>query len=397
MAGPLSGVKVIDLSAIISGPFCCQILADQGAEVIKVEPHGVGDLTRTGGFRVGTISAMFGAVNRGKPSVRIDVSRPEGVEIVKKLVADADVVVQNFRPGAVERMGIGPDDLHAVNPNLIYVSISGFGPDGPYAQWKVYDPVIQSITGVPSTQINQEFPVPDLVRTLIVDKATASFAAQAVTAALFARAMGTAGGQHLVIPMLDSALYWLWPDSFMSHTFFGDQVIPGPCVWQVYRLQPTADGHLVYFTASQADLEGLSRALGHPEWMDDPRFGTPEGRQNPEHLAALGGLIMEAFATFPTDEILERLHHEQVPAAPLNTLDSMFDDPQVRHNDAIKTWEHPTVGTIRQAKPPVRFSHTTHETAWSLDELGQSTEAVLRAHGYDDDGLAALRAIGVIA
>ncbi len=397
MAGPLSGVKVIDLSAIISGPWCCQILADQGAEVIKVEPHGVGDLTRAGGFRVGSISAMYGAANRGKQSVRLDLGQPEGVAVLKRLVADADVIVQNFRPGAVQRMGIGPDDLMAENPNLIYVSISGFGPDGPYAQWRVYDPIIQSVTGLPSIQMSQDIPIPDLVRTLVCDKATATLSAQSITAALFARAMGTAAGQHIVIPMLDSSLYWLWPDAFMGHTFGGPDVVPGPCVYQIYRLQQTADGFLVYFVASDAETSGLCRALGHPEWMEDPRFATMAARQVPEHFATFGGMLMDAFLTFPTAEILPLLHAEQVPAAPLNTLDSMFDDPQVVHNDVIHTWEHATVGTIRQPRPPVRFSHTQHETVWSLDELGQSTEVVLRAHGYDDDALAGLRATGVIA
>ena len=397
MAGPLAGIKVIDMSAVISGPMCCQILADQGAEVIKVEPHGVGDLTRIGGFRVGTISAMYAAANRGKASVRLDLSQPAGIEAFKRLAADADVVVQNFRPGAVDRMGIGAKDLHALNPNLIYVSISGFGPDGPYAQWRVYDPIIQAITGLPSTQQSQDVPIPDLVRTLVCDKATATLAAQAVTAALFARERGQAAGPHLVIPMLDSALYWLWPDTFMAHSFEGPDVVPGPVLYKVYRLQHTADGQLVYFAASDSEAGGLCNALGHPEWLDDPRFSTPQARQTTGNFEAWGQLLHEAFLTFPTEEIFARLQAEQVPCAPLNTLDTMFTDPQVLHNEVVHTWEHPAVGTIRQAKPPVRFSHTSHETVWAVDALGQSTDSVLRGHGYDDEAIAALRAAGVIS
>ena len=396
MAGPLAGIKIVDVSAIISGPWCCQILADQGAEVIKVEPHGVGDLTRIGGYRVGTISALYAAANRGKPSVRLDLGQQAGLDVFKRLVADADVVVQNFRPGAVDRMGIGADVLHAINPDLIYVSISGFGPDGPYSQWRVYDPIVQAVTGVPSIQQHVEVPLPDLVRTLVCDKSTATFAAQAITAALFARLRGDARGQHLVIPMLDSSLYWLWPDVFMDHTFFGPDVIPGPVVGRIYRLQQTADGHLVYFVASDAEVRGLCNALGHGEWMDDSRFSTPAARQTNENFEAFGELLQAAFLTFATDDIMRRLHAEQVPAAMVNSLDDVFDDPQVVHNDVIKTFEHPTVGTIKQAKPPVRFSHTQHEPVWTVDELGASTETVLRAHGYDDEALAALRASGVI-
>jgi crotonobetainyl-CoA:carnitine CoA-transferase CaiB-like acyl-CoA transferase len=397
MAGPLAGIKVIDISAVISGPMCCQILADQGAEVIKVEPHGIGDITRIGGFRVGSISAMYAAANRGKRSVALDVSQPAGIEAFKALVKDADVLVQNFRPGAVERMGIGPDDLRAINPKLIYVSISGFGPTGPYANWRVYDPIIQAVVGLPSIQMSQDIPIPDLVRTLACDKATAYTAAQSITAALFARAMGTAAGQHLEITMLDSALYFLWPDVFMTHSFDGPDVIPGPAIYQVYRLQQTADGYLVYFAASNAEWLGLATALGHPEWMDDERFNTPQNRQVPEHLVVLGSMVNDAFLDCPTAEVMVRLHAEQVPAAHINTLDEVFSDPQVVNNGSIHTWHHPTVGQVRQARPPVKWSDTAHDPVWAFDELGQSTVAVLREHGYDDASLADLRAAGVIS
>ncbi len=396
MAGPLQGIKVLDLSAVISGPFCCQILADQGAEVIKVEPHGIGDLTRIGAFRVGTISAMYSTSNRGKRSVALDLSHPDGVAALMRLAADADVLVQNFRPGAVERMGIGAADLHAVNPRLIYVSISGFGPDGPYRNWRVYDPIIQCVTGVVSTQMSQEYPVPDLVRTLICDKATATTAAQAITAALFARERGQASGQHLVIPMLDSALYWLWPDTFNGHTITGDQAVAGPLVYKIYRVQPTADGSLVYFVASNMEFAGLCRALGHPEWSDDPRFDTPQKRQTSANFEALGALLDDAFRSMTTDELMIRLRAEQVPSAQVGDLDSVFVDPQVLHNEVVHSWEHPTAGPMRHAKPPVRFSNTQHAPVWSVDELGQSTESVLREYGYDDVALDTLRTAGVI-
>jgi crotonobetainyl-CoA:carnitine CoA-transferase CaiB-like acyl-CoA transferase len=396
MAGPLQGIRVLDLSAVISGPFCCQILADQGAEVIKVEPHGIGDLTRIGAYRVGTISAMYSTSNRGKHSVALDLSHPDGVAALKRLAADADVVVQNFRPGAVERMGISAADLHAVNPRLIYVSISGFGPDGPYSNWRVYDPIVQCVTGVVSTQMSQEYPVPDLVRTLICDKATATTAAQAITAALFARERGQASGQHLVIPMLDAALYWLWPDTFNGHTVLDDKAIPGPLLYQVYRIQPTLDGRMVYFAASDAEFGGLARALGHPEWMQDPRFDTPQKRQTTGNFQALGELLDDAFRAVTTADLITRLRAEQVPCAQVNDLDTVFTDPQVVNNNVVHTWEHPTVGTMRHARPPVRFSHTSHEPVWAVDELGQSTETVLRNHGYDDHAIAALRMAGVV-
>ncbi len=396
MTGPLEGITVVDLSAVVSGPMACQILGDQGAEVIKVEPQGIGDITRSGGYRVGTISAMYATCNRGKRSVVLDLQSDEGVAILKEITARADVFVQNFRPGAVERMGIGPSDLHADNPELIYVSISGFGSSGPYRDWRVYDPVIQAVSGVVSTQRSREIPIPDLVRTLICDKSTALTAAQAVSAALFARERGQARGQHIEIPMLDTALYWLWPDTFMGHTFFGDDVVPGPLLYDIYRLQPTADGHLVYFAASDSEFEGLCRALGHPEWWEDPRFNDITERVKAENFEYIGATVNAAFLTFPTGDILARLAENQVPSAPMLHLDEVFDDPQVRNNDAIHSFDHPTVGPVKMAKPPIRFSDTAHEPLWSLDAHGESTAAVLNELGYDADAVADLQARGVV-
>lgn len=395
MAGPLHGIKVIDISAVISGPMACQILADQGAEVIKVEPLGVGDITRLGGYRVGTVSAMFSAVNRGKPSLAIDLSKPAGIEAIHRLAATADVFVQNFRPGATDRMGIGAEDLRRINPNLIYVSISGFGPSGPYSNWRVYDPVIQAITGIVSIQQSRDIPIPDLIRTLICDKSTAYTAAQAITAALFARLRGDAAGQHLVIAMLDSALYFLWPDAMMAHSLQGPNT-PGPLLYQIYRLQPTSDGHLVYFAGGQPEWRGLCKALGHPEWWDEPRFHEVDERIKPENFAAIGELLNNAFLERTTDDAIAALHDCEVPCAPILTLDEMLVDEQVLHNEAVHTWEHPTAGPIQQAKPPVRWESTVHETVWATDELGQSSEVVLRSAGYDDAAIAALRNDGVI-
>ena len=181
----------------------------------------MGDITRIGGFRVGDISAMYASANRGKRSIALDLSQDDGIAVLKEMVKTADVIVQNFRPGAVDRMGIGPDTLMGINPDLIYVSISGFGPDGPYRDWRVYDPIVQSVSGVVSIQQSPDIPIPDLVRTIVCDKTTALTASNAITAALFARASGKSAGQHIEITLLDSAIYWMWPDVFMGHTMYG--------------------------------------------------------------------------------------------------------------------------------------------------------------------------------
>ena len=397
MSGPLSGIKVIDISAVISGPMACQVLGDQGADVIKVEPIGMGDITRIGGFRVGDISAMYASANRGKRSIALDLSQDSGVEILKKMVETADVIVQNFRPGAVEGMGIGPDVLMKINPDLIYVSISGFGSDGPYRDWRVYDPIVQSVSGVVSIQQSPDIPIPDLVRTIICDKTTALTAANAITAALFARASGKASGQHIEIPMLDAAIYWLWPDVFMGHTLWGDEVEPGPLIYQIYRLQQTADGHLVYFYASDKEFAGLCKALGHPDWIEDERFLTAKDRMVPEHFEALGSLLHNAFIDFSTDVIMSRLHDYEVPAAQVNSVADVFTDPQVVNNEIIVEWEHPDAGLMKMARPPVRWGTTEPDIKWSADHVGQSTFEILEEYGFTKKEILELQDSKVIA
>ena len=397
MSGPLSGIKVIDISAVISGPMACQVLGDQGADVIKVEPIGMGDITRIGGFRVGDISAMYASANRGKRSIALDLSQDSGVEILKKMVETADVIVQNFRPGAVERMGIGPDVLMKINPDLIYVSISGFGSDGPYRDWRVYDPIVLSVSGVVSIQQSPDIPIPDLVRTIICDKTTALTAANAITAALFARASGKASGQHIEIPMLDAAIYWLWPDVFMGHTLWGDEVEPGPLIYQIYRLQQTADGHLVYFYASDKEFAGLCKALGHPDWIEDERFLTAKDRMVPEHFETLGSLLHNAFIDFSTDVIMSRLHDYEVPAAQVNSVADVFTDPQVVNNEIIVEWEHPDAGLMKMARPPVRWGTTEPDIKWSADHVGQSTFKILEEYGFTKKEILELQDSKIIA
>ncbi|MGA1643311.1 MAG: CaiB/BaiF CoA transferase family protein, partial [Ilumatobacteraceae bacterium] len=204
--GPLHGVRVLDLSVMISGPLAGMMLADQGADVIKVESPGIGDFMRYLGSAKGGMTGIFLNNNRGKRSLVVDLKKPEGVDVLKKLVATSDVVIQNFRPGAVERLGISYDDLSAINPDLIYVSISGYGPDGPASGQRVYDNVIQGASGLASVQVDPQTGTPSLFRTLLCDKVTSLKAAQAVTAALYARQVGHARGQHIVLAMLDAAV-----------------------------------------------------------------------------------------------------------------------------------------------------------------------------------------------
>jgi crotonobetainyl-CoA:carnitine CoA-transferase CaiB-like acyl-CoA transferase len=394
MPGPLAGIRIVDCSAILSGPLATMILADQGAEVVKVEPPGIGDLLRLSPFSRGGLGAFFVNGNRGKRSIALDLRRPEGREILLRLVRGADVFVQNFRPGAVERLGIAEGDLRAVAPELIYVSISGFGESGPYAGRRVYDPVIQALTGSIAIQRHPDTGDRDLVRHVICDKASAYTAAQAITAALFARARG-AGGQHVRIAMLDAALAFFWPDGMMAHTMVGEGVKPGPTLYEIYRLTETADGALIYFAVSDAEFHGLFRALGRPEWCGDERFRDLPARMG--HAELLQSLIREEFRKWPTAAILERMAAEALPAAPAHTLEDVLRDPQVRHNGILVEREHPTAGTIRQPRPPARFDRTPAEPGRLAPLHGEHGDEILAELGIAPEERRRLRESGVLA
>lgn len=392
MPGPLDGIRVVDVSAILAGPLATMMLADQGADVIKIEPPGIGDLMRLSPFRRGGMGAFFANGNRGKRSAVIDLHTPKGRELVLELVKRADVFVQNFRPGACERLGIGEADLRKVRPDLIYVSVSGFGETGPYSGRRVYDPILQGLTGHVAIQKNPDVPIPDLIRNVVVDKASAYTVAQAITAALFARERG-AGGQHVRVAMIDVALAFLWPDGMMAHTLMGDGVQPGPTLYELYRLTETADGHLIYFAASDAEMHGVFRALKRPDLCDDPRFQAFERGKNAE---ALGQILYDEFHKWATADILARMLAEDVPVGPVHTLEQVLDDPQIRHNGSVFELEHAVVGRIRQAKPAARFDATPTEVRIPPPLHGEHTAEVLAELGYDEAACGRLAEEGVV-
>ena len=393
--GPLDGYRVIELCQIVSGPFACMQLADQGAEVIKVEAPGGGDLIRLGAMSPGGFSGLFANCNRGKKSVSIDLRAEAGRDIVRALIATADVVVQNYRPGAVDRLGLGAADALAINPDVIYVSITGYGPTGPYANRKVYDPVIQGVTGFVATQLNPQIPFNDVVRNIVCDKATSLTVAQAVTAALLARERGRARGQHIEVSMLEAGLAFFWPDGMMNRTMLIDGDGPSkPTLGQVMSVTHTADGQLVYFANTQDDLFGVMRAVGRADLVDDPRFSTMTERV--KHLGELGELLTTAFEQQSTTEVLHRLIGEHVAAGPVNSLDDLLVDPQIQYSGSIVEWQHATAGTIRQTVAPARFSHTVSEPTMHVPALGEHNEQVLDDLGYDSERISALLESGVL-
>ncbi len=390
--GPLSGIKVIDFSVMISGPLAAMQLADQGAEVIKVESPGLGDIMRYLGSQKNGMTGIFANNNRGKRSIVVDLKHTEGVDLVRSLVADADVVIQNFRPGAMARLGLGYDDLSELNPELIYASISGYGQSGPNSGRRVYDNVIQAASGLASVQSDPATGEPQLFRTLLCDKTTAYTVTQAITAALFARATGRAAGQHLEVAMLDTAIAFMWPDSAMDAALLDDDVTRAPTLAANYAVTRFADGFASASAVTDSEFTGLCAALGRPDIADDPRFvDTPTRIGNANEMVAI---LAEASAACSLVDFVSRSAEHDVPSSAINTIDDLPTDSQVVHNDVFVTRQHPLAGTIREPRPAARFSATPAQVSAPAPAVGEHSDAIATELGLD---AASLRASGVIA
>src|ERR1700722_16275228 len=355
MPGPLHGYRVVDLTSMISGPLATMILADQGADVIKVENPEGGDHTRAANNARNGFSASFLHHNRNKRAVAPHLKKPVALQALLRLTAPADVFVQNFRPGVADRMGLDEDSVRAVAPTIIYVSISGFGETGPYAQKPVYDPLIQAVSGLASIQAGSDTERPRLVRTIVPDKLTAYNAAQAITAALLSRAR-TGKGQHIRLSMLDAIIAFLWASDMGSQTFVGEDIPQQEAASFIDLIYETATGPISAAVQSNREWVALTRALDKPEWLEDPPFKTPSLRQR--HINERLILTQETLRSRPAEEWLDRLTKEGVPCAPVLTRTAMLSNPQVVANGIIVESEHPQAGRIRQARPAARVSGT---------------------------------------
>ena len=375
---PLTGVRVLDLSTVLSGPLATALLAEQGADVIKVEPPA-GDQSRRIGPAKGDLSAMFITANRGKRSIVLDLKRAECRDAVRELARRADVLVENFRPGAMARLGLDEPALRAVNPKLVYVSISGFGASGPYAGGRVYDAVIQAVSGMSAAHPSQATGEPTLLATTVCDKLSALTAAQAICAALFARER-SGRGSRLELAMLDAALAFQWPDAMQNHLFVTDPPPAYPEFGIRQRPYRTRNGHVAAMTPQADEFAALCRGLGHAELAADPRFATGEARRH--HVAELLPLLDALIAEHETEELVTTLRDAGVPIGRVNRHDEVIDDPQVRHNGALVEIDHGAAGTVRLARSAARFDGqaTLPGTAPHLGEHGRE---VLEELGLD--------------
>ena len=393
--GPLDGIRVVDLSAVVSGPFGTAILADQGADVITVEQARQPDLIRYSGPvdpAAQGVSAYWASLNRNKRAIALDLKHPEGKRVLKQLVAAADVVVQNFRPGALERLDLGWDVLSSVNPQLIMCSINAYGADGPYADRPAYGNFLQAVSSYASVQAHHGEPT--LMRTIVCDKVTSLNVAQAVCAALVARANG-AGGQHLEVAMLDVSVHFLWPDAMWNNTYV-EHPSDMPDLASIYHLQRTADGWIiVYALANDGHWQAMCEVFDRPDLLTDERFVDVQARVR--NGDATNEAVEAETMRYRTDELVEKLAAAGVPVAPVHDRESMMADPQVRHRGLVVETVHPSAGRVRQVRPPVRFSRTPTGLHRHAPRFGEHTDEVLtEVLGLDATTLASLREQGAI-
>ena len=393
MPGPLDGFRIVDVTSMLSGPWATMILGDQGADVIKVEPIGKGDHVRALGNSSGGMSASLLNLNRSKRSVTINLKSEAGCELMKRLVKDADVFVQNFRPGVIERLGLGYDVLSAVSPGLVYVSISGFGEKGEYAGRPTYDPIIQAFSGLTTVQAGSDQERPRLIRTVLPDKLTAMTAAQAIATALVSRER-TGKGQHVRLSMLDAVLSFLWGSDMGAQTFVDKDVSIQQAATFIDLIYETKDGYMTVAVMNNKEWAGLTRALERPEWLADERFATPAARD--QNINERLSMTQEVLKTRTTGEWLLRLQAESVPCAPVNTRAEVVNEPQVRDSGILMESDHPVAGRLRQTRPAARFEGTPPEIRRGAPLLGEHNDEVLQDLGLTADERAKLRAEGVI-
>lgn len=392
---PLSGIRVIDLSRILSGPYCTMLLGDWGADIIKIERPGTGDDTRLWGppFQAGE-STYFMSINRNKRSVIIDLQRPEGQALVREMVKQSDVVIENFRPGTAERLGVGYEQLAAINPKIVYCSISGFGQTGPYRERPGYDAIAQAMSGMMSIT-GEPDGLPIKHGMSIADLSAGLMAAFAISTALVHRERN-GEGQHLDISLLDTHLSWL---TYIAQSFFATGERPGrvstrhPTIVP-YQPFPTQDGYVMIGVANDKLWRGFCEATGFHDLAADPRYATTVGRV--EHREELVPELSRRFQEKPTQHWLDVLRDAGIPVGPIYHVDEVFADPHVLAREMVLEMEHPTAGTLKTLGMPAKFSKTPGRIASPPPLLGQHTREVLREFGYSDRQIEDWLAAGVI-
>ena len=392
---PLQGIRVIDFSQILAGPFCTMLLADMGADVVKVEkPNGGDDTRRYGPPFIEGESAAFLTLNRNKRSIVLDLKSEQGLGVVRRMLADADVMLHNFRPGVVERMGLGYADVSALNPAIVYCAVSGFGATGPYSQRAGFDLVAQGMSGLMSINGFPDAP-PAKVGVPMADLNTGMFCAYGILTAYINR-LATGKGQHVDASLLESGMAYTL---YESATYFATGEVAGPLgsahrMIAPYQAFATQDGYINIGAANQNNWERMCRAVGRDDLLDDARFAS-----NPERMVniqSLTPIMEETFRTQTTAHWVEILERAGVPCGPIYNIEQVYADPHVQSRDMAVELQHPKAGGIRNIGVAVKLSDTPGSVRTPAPLLGQHTDEVLVEFGYSDADIAALRQSGAL-
>lgn len=389
---PLESVTILEFSTMITASLASMMMAEQGARVIKVEPMEMGDPMRYIGARKADISALFANCNRGKESLRIDLKSAEGVETIKAMIPAVDVVIHNFRPGVMDKLGLGSECLRSINPKLIYTAISGFGTKGPLSGAPAYDPMIQAHAGVAAAQGRGDQPA--FMRTLLCDKITGYTACQAVTSALFMRER-VGEGQHLDLSMIDSGLFFIFLDGFQNDTLLSDDHERGPLLIDIlYDPWLCSDGSVIISLGSYEIQRRFLTAIDMSQLLEDPRFDSFENQIR--NIRELKALVAPRCASLTCDDMVDRLRLADVPCAKVMTREEVLSQEQLAANGTVEIYDHPVAGLSRRVLSPPLFGGERLEPGSGAPTHGQHTDSVLQSFGLSGERVQYLRNKAVI-
>ncbi|MDG1323271.1 MAG: CoA transferase [Porticoccaceae bacterium] len=378
---PLAGVKILEFSTMVTCSLASMTLAAQGAEVIKIEPPLGGDVMRHLGHQKNGISALFHNCNRGKRSLAIDLKSSAGVDAVTQLAMKTDLVMHNYRPGVMDRMGLGSTSLRGINNRLTYIAVTGFGNKGPMSGDPAYDHVIQAMSGITDLQGDEESNF-SFVRTLLCDKITAYTVCQAATAALLARAT-TGEGQHIDVSMLHACLAFVWPDGMMHHTLHDDDVIAMSPVSDYYQTLDLKDGSIAVAALQDKHWEALLPLIGYPELVDNPMFKTMGARLS--NMSEVLKVLKSPRQDVGVAKALEILRAADVPCGPCEHRSDIAHNPQVNAIGALETYVAKHLGSLTAPTPPVQFAGALTTQALPSPTLGEQSRDILREIGWSEN------------